>query len=151
MLRKNKEIWEEIKKVFDRQIEKFGISEEDLLQGIYYYNGNDGTEFDIEMNDKLCEIGRVYNDKYDNYFAIKLNLRKNGTLEIYTYPCTTNIQKCFENEIARFVSLEEFNEFASNLCEYTDDKKVWDAVVDESIFDKDYYYHSFNEEDEEDY
>ena len=54
------------------------------------------------------------------------------------------------------MSEDEFMEFASNVCSYTDDKEVWNGIIDESIFSKEYevkdfFYEEDEDDDEEDY
>ena len=146
LARNNKKIWEEIEKVIENEIVKNNINKQELLEGIYYLNGNDSTPFDIIMNENLCEIGKIYKNEY---YAVKIFLRKNGDLQIFTYPNLENLGKCKKDIIPFFVDEEEFNEFASNIFEYTDLKDVYDQVVDPKIFEMKYSDHSFEWEEEE--
>ena len=88
--RKNKEIWKEIEKIIEEEIKKNNINEKELLTGIYYLNGNDGTTFDIAANERLSEIGKLYKNEY---YAVKLFLQKNGDLKIFSYPNLENLQE----------------------------------------------------------
>ena len=90
LVRNNKKIWEEIEKVIEKEIKKNNINKKELLEGIYYLNGNDTTPFDIIMNENLCEIGKIYKNEY---YAVKIFLRKNGDLQIYSYPNLENVKK----------------------------------------------------------
>lgn len=109
-------------------------------------NGNDTTPFDIIMNENLCEIGKIYKN---DYYAVKIFLRKNGDLQIYSYPNLENLEECKKDIIPFFVDEEEFNEFASNIFQYTDLKDVYDQVIDPKIFEMEYSDHSMEWEEEE--
>ena len=50
---------------------------------IYYMNGNDGTEFDWEMNYRVCEF-IVWHENENGY--IKLFVNRDGSIEGYVYP-----------------------------------------------------------------
>ena len=147
---KNSRIWELLKEAVKDEIEENNISENELKEGLYYNNGNDGTEFDIKANEQLCEIGKMYKD---DYYAVKLSLKVDGDLEIYTYPDLKDIDKCVENSIRSFITEDEFKEFASNLYEYTDKKGIFDDKINENIFEKPYKFADvlFEDEFEEEY
>lgn len=49
---------------------------------IYYMNGNDGTNFDWGMNDRICEF---YVFGKNTYGFIKLFVNKNDTMKVYVY------------------------------------------------------------------
>lgn len=114
-IRKNKEIWKEIEKIIKEETKKNNINKKELLPGIYYLNGNDGTAFDIAANERLSEIGKLYKIEY---YAVKIFLQKNGDLKIFSYPNLENLQEHTKRVIPSFVSEEEFNEFASNIFEH---------------------------------
>lgn len=147
---KNSRIWELLKEVVKDEIEENNINENELKEGLYYNNGNDGTEFDIKANEQLCEIGKMYKD---DCYAVKLSLKVNGELEIYTYPDLKDIDKCIENTIRSFITEDEFKEFASNLYEHTDKKEIFDDKINENIFEKPYKFADvlFEDEVEEEY
>ena len=151
-MRKNIEIWNEIKEIIGEKIKTFNLDESKMQDGIYYLNANDGTEFDILVNNNMCEIAKLYND---DYIAVKIYCERNGNLLIYTF---NDKYECIdEDKINNFMSEDEFMEFASNVCSYTDDKEVWNSIIDESIFSKEYEVKDFfydedtEDEDEEDY
>ena len=77
---KIKKYGKKLKKFIKEETEKNNINEKELLPGIYYLNGNDGTTFDIAANERLSEIGKIYKNEY---FAVKLFLQKNGNLKIF--------------------------------------------------------------------
>lgn len=151
--RKNKEIWKEIEKIIKEEIKKNNINEKELLTGIYYLNGNNGTTFDITANERLSEIGKLYKNEY---YAVKLFLQKNGDLKIFSYPNLENLQEHIKRVIPSFVSEEEFNEFASNIFEYIELPSKYDEIINPKIFETEYSDHSiewekedFEEEEEE--
>lgn len=144
--RKNKEIWKEIKKIIEEEIKKNNINEKELLTGIYYLNGNDGTTFDIAANERLSEIGKLYKNEY---YAVKLFLQKNGDLKIFSYPNLENLQEHVKKVIPSFVSEEEFNEFASNIFEYIELPSKYDEIINPKIFETEYSDHSIEWEEED--
>lgn len=143
--RKNKEIWKEIEKIIEEEIKKNNINEKELLTGIYYLNGNDGTTFDIAANERLSEIGKLYKNEY---YAVKLFLQKNGDLKIFSYPNLENLQEHIKRVIPSFVSEEEFNEFASNIFEYIELPSKYDEIINPKIFETEYSDHSIEWEEE---
>ena len=132
---KNAKIWEKIEELITEKIEEHNIDEKKLKNGIFYLNGNDGTEFDFFANDRLCEIVKEYDD---DYFAVKLFLGKKGDLSIYTFPDLEDRNKVFEDKIRSFISEEEFEEFCANIYEYTDAKDIYDDKINPNIFNKKY-------------
>lgn len=143
--RKNKEIWKEIEKIIEEETKKNNINEKELLPGIYYLNGNDGTTFDIVENGRLSEIGKLYKN---GYYAVKLFLQKNGNLGIFSFPNLENLQEHIKKNIPSFVSKEEFNEFASNIFEHIELTSKYDEVINPKIFEMKYSDHSIEWEEE---
>ena len=139
LTRKNKEIWKEIEKIIKEETKKNNINKKELLPGIYYLNGNDGTTFDIVENKTLSEIGKLYKN---GYYAVKLFLQKNGDLKIFSYPNLENLQEHVKKNIPSFVSKEEFNEFASNIFEHIELTSKYDEVINPKIFEMEYSDHS---------
>lgn len=144
--RKNKEIWKEIEKIIEEETKKNNINEKELLPGIYYLNGNDGTTFDIAANERLSEIGKLYKN---GYYAVKLFLQKNGDLGIFSYPNLENLQEHIKRVIPSFVSEEEFNEFASNIFEHIELPSKYDEIINPKIFEMKYSDHSSEWEEED--
>ena len=62
-----------------------GIKLQDLDEdgAVYYANGNDGTEFDWDVNNRLCEF-MVYHK--NGMGCIKANVGKNNRMTIFAYP-----------------------------------------------------------------
>lgn len=51
---------------------------------IQYANGNDGTDFDWSVNNRLCELGCGYGN--GDVWAFKLMVYTSGNAECYCYP-----------------------------------------------------------------
>lgn len=51
---------------------------------IIYANGNDGTDFDWECNERLCEFG--FSHVGEDVWAFKCYVYNDGEAEIYCYP-----------------------------------------------------------------
>lgn len=50
---------------------------------IFYFNGNDGTQFDWEWNDHLCEFFIFHKESEKGF--IKMYINKDGSVESYVY------------------------------------------------------------------
>ena len=95
---------------------------------IIYMNGNDGTAFDWEMNNRLCEFGYLMKDSVCT-FAFKMLIFRDGIAEIYCYPGgISKASGVLENKIFEPYEVEIFYE---SLCKNADDKRIWDADVRE--------------------
>ncbi len=107
-------------KVTDRDLEKGGA--------LFYMNGQNGTEFDWYVNDRLPAFMVFYNDKA-NLGAVKLHLDCGGRVEVFLYG--EQGKKCLTQE--RFLveaTAQELLELAVLLWCEADDKRLWDAGVE---------------------
>ncbi len=78
-----------IKKIvdfFEEVIAKYNIPKNNLERNgaIFYMNENDSTDFDWQMNDRLCEFGIGVAD--GSVYAFKLLIDKSGEATMYCYP-----------------------------------------------------------------
>lgn len=73
----------QIVNIIDEVREEYPIIGNELDGKIYYMNGNDGTDFDWDMNNRTCEF-MVFNEKEMGYICITVN--RNNTMTIYVYP-----------------------------------------------------------------
>ena len=143
-MKTNLEIFREIKTVMQEKISKFNLDTSNILDGMYYLNGNDSTEFDILVNGNLCELAYIYKSEY---IAVKSYLCTNGVLWVYTF---NDKKECIDNhKIKNFINYDEFVEFSSNIYEYTDFIDKYDEILDENIFTKEYITRDFIEEQKE--
>lgn len=95
---------------------------------IFYMNGNNGTEFDWYVNDKLPAFMVFYNDE-DNLGAVKLSLCKDGGAEVYLYD---EKGKKFIQEIHQelHINEEDLVRLAATLKNEADDKSIWNADIE---------------------
>lgn len=79
------EFKKEIERVFKVTREKFPNITNDMLDSngsIYYMNGNDGTSFDWNANDRLCEFYVFHKNEMG---FIKALVNRNNIINIYVY------------------------------------------------------------------
>ena len=78
----------ELKKIMDNCLETDlpGVSRSNLEDNgaVFYMNGNNGTEFDWYVNEKLSSFMIFYNDK-ENLGAVKATIYDRGEVVVYTY------------------------------------------------------------------
>lgn len=143
-MKTNLEIFREIKNIMENKIKEFKLNTDNILDGMYYLNGNDSTEFDVLVNGNLCELAYIYKDEY---IAVKSYVCINGNLWIYTF---NDKKECIDEcKIKNFITYDEFVEFSSNVYEYTDFIGIYDEIINESIFEKEYISRDFIEENKE--
>ncbi len=113
---------------------------------IYYMNGNDSTEFDWNMNDRLCEFFVFHKNGYG---FIKACVNKDNSIDMYifedggmkpTYKFTEEMEGLKSSSFA-------------NLMNYiADDEDLWDRPIDELDWDIDTMEcYDSSDEDEEEY
>jgi len=143
-MKNNLEIFREIKNIMQGKIQEFNLDTSKILDGMYYLNGNDSTEFDILVNGNICELAYIYKSEY---IAVKSYLCTNGVLWVYTF---NDKKECIDEYKKRnFISYEEFVEFSSNIYEYTDFVDKYDELINENIFTMEYITRDFIEENKE--
>lgn len=94
---------------------------------IYYMNGNDGTLFDWNLNERLCEFMVFYNDE-TNLGAIKTLIYSNG--EIITYLYKNKSSSPFKEVIDTITEKEAF-ELAVILYEKADMLNIFDSSIED--------------------
>lgn len=97
---------------------------------IFYMNGNDGTNFDFDMNDRTCEFMSFY--KSSNYGFFKVYVTRSGLIDGYAY-----LEEGHGEAIRlepKHVGAEEAKEFARALQKYADDIKKWDCNIEDIVF-----------------
>lgn len=104
------------------------ISKADLLENgaIYYMNGNDGTDFDWEANNRTCEFMAFY--KSSELGMAKLYVNTDGKIDGYFW----NNEGRGEAEYieAGNVEKEKAEEFKEFLEDNFDYKNKWDNIID---------------------
>lgn len=113
---------------------------------IYYMNGNDGTEFDWNMNNRLCEF-LVFHKNEMGFIKAFVNADNSIEMFIYedggmkpTYKFTEEMEGLKSSSFA-------------NLMNYiADDEDLWDRPIDELDWDIDTMEcYDISDEDEEEY
>lgn len=97
---------------------------------IFYMNGNDGTKFDFDMNDRTCEFMSFY--KSSNYGFFKVYVTRDGKITGFAY-----LEEGHGEAIhlePKNVGEKEAKEFARALQKYADDLKKWDSNIEEIVF-----------------
>lgn len=108
------------------------ITDDMLLENgvVYYMNGNDGTCFDFEMNDRTCEFMSFY--KSSNYGFFKIFVTRDGLIDGYAY-----LEEGYGESIRlepEHVGEKEAKEFARALQKYADNLKKWDCNIEDIVF-----------------
>ena len=93
---------------------------------VSYCNGNDGTEFDWNVNGRLCEFG--YGVPDGSVWAFKCLIYKDGTAECYCYPNgeMTPVEVITE----KLFSNEEMIQLYDSLLTTFDYNGVFDATLE---------------------
>lgn len=90
---------------------------------IYYMNGNDGTPFDWNCNNRLCEFYVFH--KNERGF-IKAFVNRNNTIDIYIYE-DGGMKPTYEfTEHMEYLSAKSF---ANLMTCIADKKNLWDAPI----------------------
>lgn len=131
-----KQITKEVEKVIDfinKCRKEFpDVKDSDLEKdgAIFYMNGNDGTDFDWEVNNRLCEFGIGVAD--GSVFAFKCHVHKDGSAECYCYPHgEMQPVKTIEKDL---FDKNEVNDLYRTMMKVADNKKLWDKTIEE-LFD----------------
>ena len=125
-------ILSEIKIIIKENLNKYlpDLKNSDLEENgmVYYMNGQNGTEFEWYVNDKLPSFMVFYNDK-ENLGAIKLSIYTNGKVIVYVYG---NKGKKLVKEINTSIEVEENELFrlAVVLKNEAYDNEIWDASIE---------------------
>ena len=106
--------------------EEYPIIGNELDGKIYYMNGNDGTDFDWDCNDRTCEF-MVFNENEMGY--IRLMVNRDNTITIYVYPDgewnpTYELERKYEGS-ARALKNYLYRTFDMN--------GLWDESIEEHI------------------
>ena len=83
----------------------------------------------------------------NEYIAVKSYVCTNGSVLVYTF--NDKLECIDEYKVKNFITYDEFVEFSSNIYEYTDYMNRYDEILDESIFEKEYFSIDFIEENKE--
>ena len=108
---------------------KHGVLKKDLEKNgsVIYANGNDGTDFDWEANNRLCEFG--YGVKDGSVWAFKLLLNRDGLAEIYCYP--NGESSPIDTLTKQIMTSDGAFELKNLMQKNADDKEMWDCTLEE--------------------
>lgn len=123
----------EIKKIMDNCLETYlpevNRSELEDDGAVFYMNGNNGTEFDWYVNEKLSYFMIFYNDDA-NLGAVKATIYNSGEVVVYTYG-SQGKELVNETQTSIDVTEKELLELAVVLRFEADDKLIWDRSIEE--------------------
>ena len=91
---------------------------------VYYMNGDDGTLFDWNMNNRLCEFMVFYDDS--KMGALKINISSDGTIYIYLFK--DNAKSSFK-EYKKSITKEESLELAVLMYNIADKNNIFDKSI----------------------
>jgi len=125
----------ELKKVVDFLMEardKYPDAKLDSNGEITYANGNDGTNFDWNCNDRLCEFGWGIED--GSVWAFKCLVFRDGDAVIHCYP--HGEQRAVETLGKVLLSETEADRLHKIMMDSCDSKGIYDTTLDRIIWAK---------------
>ena len=105
--------------------EEFGVPKE-KLKGIFYYNGQNGTDFDWRCNHHLSDICYSFPSSRS---AFKLSLNRNGVATVFCYP--NDEDRPVKTIKKQLVSKEEAYALKEWLSHNADGNCIYDAKVEQ--------------------
>lgn len=127
---KAKKFIEKLISLYERYKEAYPPA--DKTEGyLFYMNGNDGTDFDYGVNNRLCEFGDFYTEgPGKGFYYIKMMVSADGSVRIYVYrgdkeQIMWHPEK-FEEQV---YSEKEVRYMMKYLCRNADNKLLWDREV----------------------
>lgn len=113
------------------------IKDEELEENgkIIYANGNDGTDFDWNCNDRMCEFMIYFREDgpKKGMGFIKAFVQKNGVIKVYVY--ADGGYRPTEDPVTFNIGNEEAALLAAFMFFAADKNKIWDRPIDELDFD----------------
>ena len=119
--------------------EMFPEVTDDMLYGngaIYYMNGNDGTEFDWNVNDRCCEFYLFYKETEMGFIKVLVN--KDDTISGYVYD-DKGYGEAIKLEYTNLLNGES-KYLVSLLKKEADNKGIWDNDIRKINFDSELDY-----------
>lgn len=98
---------------------------------IYYMNGNDGTDFDWNCNDRLCEF-MVFGKNEMGF--VKVCVNKNDTIDGWMYE-DFGMRPTHTLEVAKLDD-GEAEKFACQMYQIADARSIWDVKIDSLDFEE---------------
>ena len=125
----SREIIREIVNMLEEARIKYNVPK-DKLDGdgkVLYANGNDGTDFDWHVNDKLCEFG--YGMKNSSLWAFKLCINRNGKADVYCYP--NGEMRSIERIEKQITDKENMKKLYKYMMNRADRKGLYDMTLED--------------------
>lgn len=123
----------EVIKYFEDIRKQYPDITDDMLDtngAIHYMNGNDGTDFDWEMNDRLCEFYVFHKNEYG---FIKVLVYKSGKMNGYVY-LDNGFASAIEVE-PRYMYVDDVETLYDAMFYGADYKNIWDEPIDNIDFE----------------
>ena len=125
-------ILDELKSKINEIVDKYNVRSKLLENGaIYYMNGNDGTDFDWQVNNHLCEFFTYYDNESKRGFC-KIVLNKDGTASIFIFKDGA-IYATDQYDI-ELCSVDEARFLGCLMYRATDAELIWDENIDNIDF-----------------
>lgn len=124
----------EIERIFKVARKMYPDITDDMLDSngaIFYMNGNDGTSFDWNVNERLCEFYIFHKNEMG---FIKSFINKNNTIEMYIYENGgSKPTYIFSEEMEKLKAVD----FAKIMNYIADSEYLWDVSIDDLDWDVD--------------
>lgn len=128
---RGQEIISEIENYFEEVREKYSYITDEMLDSkgaIYCMNGNDGTDFDWNANERCCEF-YIYHSNGVGF--IKLLVERGDKITIYVYP---QGERTAAETIVKKLNKGDSLYLAALLYEQADKKYIYDEIITEIDF-----------------
>lgn len=125
----------EIERIFKVAREMYPNITNDMLDtngAIHYMNGNDGTDFDWNVNDRLCEFYVFHKNEMS---FIKAFVNSDNTIDMYIYETDDAMQPTYK--FTEEMEKVKASSFAKIMNYIADDNELWDKPIDELDWDVD--------------
>lgn len=128
-----RQVINEVIRYFDDIRKQYPDITNDMLDtngAIHYMNGNDGTDFDWDVNDRLCEFYVFHKNEYG---FIKVLVSKNGEMSAYVY-LDNGFASAIEVE-PRYLYADDVEDLCKVLYRNADCESIWDEPIDNIDFE----------------
>lgn len=102
-------------------------SRSDIEPFIYYMNGVDGTWFDVDYNNRICELQLFFPEEKGGMGFMKAYLTTDGNIEGYIWP--DGEMRGTELPKESFCSVEDTDSYFNALNHDFDSKLLWNQIV----------------------
>lgn len=123
----------EVERIFEAARKMYPDITDDMLDAngsIYYMNGNDSTQFDWTVNNRLCEFLVFHKNKMG---FIKVNINSDNTVDVFIYESDTALSPTCE--LKESLQNVKAKDFAKVMIQIADDNQIWDVQIDHLNWD----------------